>query len=201
MPNVTPLLPISRVRPLLLWVGGVVLFALGGCRGEDEIRAYEAPHPSEPKSASSKTRLLAALFPRNERIWAIKLMGPEVEVAEHADAFRRFVQSVRMKDKGDPPITWTVPEGWRQTREVALSFATFALGAGDRPLQVTVTPVTATGPQAILDNINRWRGQLGLSPIASGQLADIGKEITVDGVAATLVDMTGPGVTRRTGRP
>jgi hypothetical protein len=127
-------------------------------------------------------------------------MGPDGEVASHTDSFRRFVQSVRINEKGEPPISWKVPDGWRKGKDVPLSYATFELGSGEKPLQLTVTPVTVSGPNAVLDNANRWRGQLGVGPITSAQLSEFSKTIQVDGIEATLIEMTGPG-TARTGRP
>jgi hypothetical protein len=127
-------------------------------------------------------------------------MGPTDQVAAHAADFRRFVESVRFGQEKDQPISWTAPESWKRGKEVAFSYATFVLGAGDKPLQLTVTPVAGGGPNVVLDNVNRWRGQLGLAPVAAGDLDSVATPLTVAGASAHLVDMSGsggPGMGRR----
>ena len=44
---------------------------------------------------------------------------------------------------------------------------------------------------AILPNVNRWRGQLGLAPVDEAGLAELTKEIKVNGETGIQVDMTG----------
>jgi hypothetical protein len=71
-----------------------------------------------------------------------------------------------------------------------MSFAAFRAGR-DR-LKVTLT---ALGREAasVLDNVNRWRGQVGLKPTTEPELAAITRSLDVDGRAVTLVDLAGPG--------
>src|SRR5262245_29603892 len=156
----------ARVRRLD-YIGFAALFVLAlglmGCGAEDEIRTYRVPKAAPVVAPAPKTRLLAALFPQADKTWAIKLMGPVADVAKHAEAFHKFVESIRLTPQADPPLAWTLPEGWRTAKEVAFSVATFQLGSEDHALQVSVTPVAGNSATAVLDNINRWRGQLGLA--------------------------------------
>ncbi len=43
----------------------------------------------------------------------------------------------------------------------------------------------------LLPNVNRWRGQLGLSPVAENDLPQMTQSLDVPGGHATLVDLTG----------
>src|SRR5439155_3080433 len=106
--------------------------------------------------------------------------------------FEHFIQSVRFTKKGDPPVTWTAPEGWHREAGAGLRFASFRLGAVENPLELTVTPLGREGG-SLLDNVNRWRGQLSLKDIDEAQLNKLVQELDVDGVKAMVVDLTGIG--------
>jgi len=168
-------------------LAGLALLLQSGCQN-DEIRSYQVAKPEK-----IELRLLAAMFQHGERTWFIKLMGPAAEVNEHKEAFDRFLQSVQFSDKTETPITWTVPEGWREERGSKLRYATFHLESKNQSLEVTVV---ALGREAgtLLANVNRWRGQIGLAPATQAELGKVSKEVKVHGVAGTLVDMAGKAV-------
>ncbi|MBI3465128.1 MAG: hypothetical protein HY000_19035, partial [Planctomycetes bacterium] len=59
----------------------LVLAVLAGCE-QDEIRRYQVPREESPKPhASSRKpqaeRMLAAIVPRDDQTWFIKLAGPK----------------------------------------------------------------------------------------------------------------------------
>ena len=158
-------------------------------------RHYRVPKPEalpvSTEPAGPPQRLLAAIFIQGDRTWFFKLTGSPEEVEKHQGEFEHFIQSVRFK-KGDPPITWTAPEGWQREGKTALRVETFRFGSKENPLELSVTPL---GREAgsLLDNVNRWRGQLGLKNIDEAELNKIVRELDVDGVKAMLVDLTGIG--------
>jgi len=172
-----------------------------GCQ-DDEIQSYRVPKPetiqlaSQPKETAQPQRFLGVIALHGERTWFFKLVGPTAAVAAEKDNFDRFIQSVRFTNEADTPVTWAVPEGWQEqpgsTQGPVQRYATFRLGPKDEPLELTVTPL---GPAAgsVLDNVNRWRGQIGLGPIDESALKTVTTEIDLGGTSATLVDMTGPG--------
>src|SRR5262249_15268333 len=88
------------------------------------------------------------------------------------------------------PLTWTLPSGWRESAgKSPTRFAT--LRAGTDSLEVSISSL---GQEAsdVKNNVNRWRGQLGLKPVANdAELAASSKPITVDGHAAHLIDLVG----------
>jgi hypothetical protein len=83
-----------------------------------------------------------------------------------------------------------VPEGWRQESGSDLRYATFRLGPKDSSLELTVIPL---GREAgsILANVNRWRQQIGLKPVSEAELSQVSKQLKIDGISVTWVDMTG----------
>ncbi len=153
-----------------------------------------------PAPAAGKTRLLAAILPQADRTWFLKLLGPADSVAEQADAFDRFLRSVRFTGNENEPMQWTVPEGWKQLPGAGERLATFQVPGKDRPLELAITSFPGK-VGTLAANVNRWRGQLGLPPVSDEtELSKITKELEVNGVKATVVDMTGPGGGRPMGR-
>ena len=134
-------------------------------------------------------RLLGAVFPREDGAWYFKVMGPADVMEAVKPEVDAFVRSVRFTGMADPPLTWTVPEGWKKGRGNQFSYAAFSVGREGQQVELTVSPVKGS----LLMNLNRWRGQIGLGDIGPGDLARETTEAEIDGVKATLVDWTGQG--------
>jgi len=88
-------------------------------------------------------------------------------------------------------LTWTAPGDWQAEPLSAMRIGSFAVSsdAGSADISISAFPGEAGG---LLANINRWRGQLGLDPIAGGDLA--GATIAFDGAGGlhfTVVDLSG----------
>jgi hypothetical protein len=88
-------------------------------------------------------------------------------------------------------LTWTAPAGWQAKPLGAMRLGSFAVSsdAGSADISIIAFPGEAGG---LLPNINRWRGQLGLAPLAEG---DLGAATTaLDGTGGlhfTVVDLSG----------
>ena len=71
-------------------------------------------------------------------------------------------------DHGDiqPELTWSVPAAWHQDKTPRpMREATFTVGEGEQAGEIAVTRLSGQfGDMAA--NINRWRGQVGLEPVA-----------------------------------
>lgn len=91
--------------------------------------------------------------------------------------------------------TWTVPDGWRESKGSSISLAAFAVVEGDKSVETTVTPAGGD----VLTNINRWRGQLGLPDWSAEELVQQSKSVSVDGSPGTLVALVGKD--SKTGQP
>jgi hypothetical protein len=180
---------------------GLAAVAVLGCQNGDEIRRYQAPH--EPR-----VRMLAAIVPHEESTWFVRLTGPDPAVESHKADFRAFVESFRFEDKAEPPVTWTVPKGWRKDlnapRKGAFGrVATFRLPVkeGD-DLELTVVKLGRQGQAGdTRANVNRWRGQLGLEPVSADELKGVTEQLKVGDTAATLVDLKGTGSRLVAARP
>jgi hypothetical protein len=189
--------PPKSWRDFGLLLGGILALALTGCH-DDEIRTYQVPRaesaaPSPASAETGKYRMIAAIFPRSDRTWFFKLTGPTPVVTANEAAVQQFLHSIRFIGRDDPPITWTLPEGWTRLPGGELRYATLRLGPADAPLELTVHTFEGRAG-SVPDNINRWRRrELSLPEASRLELARATRRETINGAAATLVDMTGPG--------
>ena len=190
-----------------------------GCGNQDEIERYPVPevemggsadaalltahNPSEMGiTATYPARMLAAMITQGEQTWFFKLLGPDEAVAALDAEFRNFLKSVRFKD-GEPK--WTIPASWHEMPGSGLRFATIEISQSTPPLQLTVIPLTTLeggGDGYVLENLNRWRGQLGLSKISLDQLPEAVEQIQADDATATMATLVGNApATKSMGQP
>jgi len=204
----------KRLAALLLMTWLTPL-AVSGCE-EAEVKRYRAPKDEAPpplvsehvtggaatpratggamRSAASAgpQRLLAAIVPRDDQVWFVKLMGPAALVDAEAPRFAQLIESLRFAgDEGGGHPTWSTPQGWRLGAESAGRFATLILPT-DPPLETTISALPPHSGD-LLSNVNRWRGQLGLRPTGTPALPTMTREIELNGVSATLVDLRSEG--------
>lgn len=195
----TDLSPAPRhLGPALLC--GLAVLLLAGCQ-DDEIRRYSVPKPPELPAPPATVRLLAAIVPQAEQTWFFKLQGPIEVVDQQAPVFDRFIHSVRFTGKADEPAQWTLPDGWKL---LPVPDSEKRVMDGERRARIQVEtkgePLTldvTSFPSKFGDlrgNVDRWRRQIGLKPSGTADLGKMTKEIDVNGVKATLVDMAGPGL-------
>jgi len=157
-----------------------------GCNHQDQISHYQVPHPKPPH------RVLGAIVPHGDRGWFFKLSGSNDLVAAQAAAFTKFIQSIHFDAGEEANPQWQLPEGWKQTRGGDMRFATIEIPADGKPLELSVIGLPSQGkPEALLPNLNRWRGQIGLAPISAEQLATKTNRFEVAGATATLVNWAG----------
>lgn len=86
-------------------------------------------------------------------------------------------------------VTWTLPEGWSESPNSSpMRYATIKAGSAD----MMVSKLTSQGWGNLLDNLNRWRGQVGLPPIddPAKQTPELYK--APDGREWTTYELTGP---------
>ncbi len=144
-----------------------------------------------PPTGEPTDRTLAVIVPTTPQGWFFKLTGPEAAVAAVEPAFNDFLKTVKFAD-GQP--TWTLPEGWQQQPGNAFRFATLVIPGEGKPLELTVSGLPNSGSDNVayvLQNVNRWRGQLQLASIAADALATETKTIDVGGTSSTLVNLAG----------
>ncbi len=99
---------------------------------------------------------------------------------------------------GTKPIKYMVPQGWEETGPRSMMGITivtsFQIQEAGQRAEVQVTPLPGMGMGGgVLNNVNRWRGQVGLPDINQAQLdRDPPKSIRVGNAEAPYYDFTGP---------
>ena len=85
------------------------------------------------------------------------------------------------------------PEGWEEQPAGQMAISSYLIrGAGSARAQVTVTALPASAKSKDeLENVNRWRGQVGLKEIDVDQLERERERIQIAGHAGALFDMAG----------
>ena len=163
--------------------------------------------------ADPKQRTVAAMLARENSTWFFKLKGDAGTVAAEKPAFVEFLKSVSFEPstaavaandarpvstnikkepvaEGSTP-QWTVPPGWNAQAAPMMVLHSFAI-SGEQGGQATISISTLPGAAGgALDNVNRWRRQLGLEPVEESGLPAMTTSIDVMGGKAMLVDMTG----------
>lgn len=93
--------------------------------------------------------------------------------------------------KREAPFKFETPEGWKAAPGNEFSILAFLVSDKGKKASVTVSALGG-GAGGLLANVNRWRGQVGLDDIDDKQLAKLALDLTVSGLAAKLVDLSGP---------
>jgi hypothetical protein len=193
-----PFRPVPGARRLLLLAA---LALLAGCQKEEDVRHYTAPKPESPPipapAERSMQRILGAIIPREGgELWVFKLMGPAGTLKEHEAEFDSFIKSVTFPDGAKAP-SFKNPANWNPVEGPKFAVAAFRVGPDEQAPQITVTPSRGS----VVDNVNRWRDQLGLKPADEDEVKQSTKEIQNGDVKITVVDLTGSGTGKMASRP
>jgi len=182
--------------------------------GSEPAKLIDLTGAVKSSDAVSPSRILVAVFPHGGVTWFFKLAGNATVVSAQKPAFLDFLQSVSFTERpgtsrpgqfvstnvkrlpgseaeGAPvKPAWEVPADWREAPVGQMSLARFEIGGSDSKAEVTVSafPGAAGG---LLDNLNRWRGQLGLKPVGQAEAEKLVASLDVMGGKAMLVDMNG----------
>lgn len=178
----------------------VMLCSAVGCGSNDEIKTYQVKKPADNPAAASqaeptaegpaKVRLLGAIIPIKDGNWFVKFSGPTEVIDAHEKEFDAFVNSIRVADDPRKPPTYTAPSGWKEQPARQMRLVTFAVD--DKPNSPQVYISTPFGG-SVLDNVNRWREEVGAKRATAAELPSVTKELLLGTTVAYRVDARGPG--------
>jgi len=164
-----------------------------------------------PAGGPGRQRIVVAMATQEGMTWFFKMTGEDALVAREKPNLIRFLENIQLHQEmegSDPHAglglaagrqgaaaavgTETtapafLPTGWTPVAPGPMLTAKFELPGGG--VQVTVS--SAGGD--LLSNVNRWRGQLQLTPVGASELPSITTNLAVGATQATLVDMEGGG--------
>ncbi|MGV3532039.1 MAG: hypothetical protein ACO1QR_06685, partial [Chthoniobacteraceae bacterium] len=214
--NVTPLPNMAGKEELVvnLWrqqvgqeplAGEAVAAALTSVPvGKAEGKSFEISGSREGKPSL----IVTAMLHEENVSWFFKLSGDQAVVEAQKPVFFEFLKSVRPAEGGAAPAAasaapaaaeaapqfkWDIPQGWEQLAPGAMQVAKFKVPEKDgakAELAVSVFPSDTGGTLA---NVNRWRGQLGMTPVDEAGLAEVAKPLDPAIPNATLVDLSQDG--------
>ena len=179
---------------------------------------------SGAESANPRQRMLAAIVPHAGRVWFFKMTGPHDVISSQKTNFDTFINSLspgRPGSTGGPVVaspssmpaqaqlptappsaltlkSYKAPNGWRELpNQSPPRAAAFEMGPADKKADFVITHFPQNGAGSFLDNINRWRNQLGLGPITDPKQVEM-KDITIgaDG-PGVLVEFHNPDNAKR----
>jgi hypothetical protein len=153
-------------------------------------------------AGDGQKRILGAMVVEGDRVWFLKVMGTAARVENHKKEFEDFVSSLKLngpRKESKDELSWITPKGWENGGDKPMRALTFFTGDMSDPAEVMVTRLGGTKFGELLDNINRWRAQVGLGPVT--KVDDQPSErITLAGKPAAYFDFTGPGSEQRPNR-
>lgn len=161
----------------------------------------------QARGTKESTRMLAAIVPQpnTDFFWTFKVQGPPQDLEKIKPALVKLLGSLAWKTEKPELPEWQIPEDWRVEKQAEDKFgrmATIELPAELEYHEIAVAKFTNTGdwPQALLANVNRWRGQLKLEPLSTDRIDATLEKVSFTGGEALLMDKAGmtqamPGMT------
>ncbi|MEN1679395.1 MAG: hypothetical protein AAGJ46_07360 [Planctomycetota bacterium] len=90
------------------------------------------------------------------------------------------------------PIAFDTPEGWIEKPASSMRLATLMTGGGEAAAEAVASVFPAVpGMVEIEGNVNRWRGQVGLSQVTGEALGEATETIEIAGAEATYTEAIG----------
>ncbi len=90
-----------------------------------------------------------------------------------------------------PNLQWKLPAGWEQVTPGQMRLASFRVNGRDgKQADVGIFPLPGAAGSD-LDNVNRWRSQVGQPPVPEEELAKLAQAVEVAGQTAQLYDQAG----------
>jgi hypothetical protein len=177
-----------------------------------------------PKDAdpAKDGRIVAAIAPTSGSTLFFKMRGNAALTEAQKTDFTKWVAAVcnapqaenkspqmaamSPPNSGTPQIKWKTPEGWTEVPPSAMRYASFsAPGTNGGTLDISVVTFPGDGGSDV-DNVNRWRRQIGLGSVDEKDVAALIGSMNTDRADFSTLDMTGGDTrviaawTRRDGR-
>lgn len=167
-----------------------------------------------PDGGAAPPALLAAIIPHAGQVWFFTLKAPQPVVAAQKSNFEAFLHSIQFPTEPAPAApqaesphgqmanpasagsyrleSWKTPDGWvEQPGSNSMRVTSFRVTANGQQAEVIVSRIQQGHSGSLVDNYNRWRGQVGLGPI-SDQAEAHSSSGMVGGLPAMFVTFAGP---------
>lgn len=168
--------------PPLCCLGFIILSA--ACKQNREIKVYRVAKESSAAPAASAEAPAAApgMMPGG-------VMPPGASGDPHAGLSADQLSSIT--PGGAPQISDAPPSGWKKQPPTSLRQASYRVeGEGGAVTDISLV-ILRGAAGGTLDNVNRWRGQLGLEPIDGAGLKQTSENLTIPAGEAVAVEIEG----------
>ncbi|MCM8542704.1 MAG: hypothetical protein NE328_20730 [Lentisphaeraceae bacterium] len=164
------------------------------CQEKDKIRVLEVDTGVDHKKAVKEEKAMPSLaenvnlimgivIPTSNRQWFIKMAGPyeEFENKDVTPMFDKLRETIRFDDYSVEVVTFELAEGWVFKREKGFIHSSITHPKYSSKFTIS----SARG--SLLDNVNRWYGQLGMQPITDFGLTQVVQKINFNGYFALAI--------------
>ena len=155
-----------------------LLLLAAGCQ-RDEVKVYHVGDSQNQMSAQS-----APALPADSPNSTLPPGHPDISSAP-------AMAAPLASESAQSPLTWKTPGGWTEVPPSEMRLASFKVsGANGKQADVSIVPLP--GMAGTDDaNVNRWRGQVGLSDVSSDELQKSVETVEAGGQPAQLYDIAG----------
>ena len=155
-----------------------LLFLAAGCQ-RDEVKVYRVA-----KNQEQPPQQTAPALPTDSPNPALPPGHPDISSAP-------TMAAPLAPESAQAPLTWKTPEGWTQVPPSEMRVASFKVAGKDgKEADVSVVPLPGMSGSDEA-NVNRWRGQVGLSAASADELQKLAEKVEAGGKSAQLYDLAG----------
>ena len=189
---------LPRVSPSVGATIAALSLTLAGCR-EEPVRTYNVAKDTPPPAAASSAQPASGELPPGHP--PIGGMPPATPPSGDASTLPPGHPAIGGAAMAGPPagpaaapvsdsLTWAAPDHWMAKPLGPMRRGSFTPknSAGEADCSIFVFPADRN---PLLDNINRWRGQLGLAPITAAQIPAETATLENGGLKFTTVELLG----------
>lgn len=165
-------------------------------------------HPGQKITIFSKDQsqaMSAVLVNVTGQTWFFKFKGDAALIKSQDKIFDQFMQSFKFSKTTSPAmpkmaidtpptqtLAYQMPPGWEEQKASGMRVASFTAGQNDKSVEISVIPLRGEAG-GILDNVNRWRRQVELSPEEENKIQNQLKEIEVGGEKGFQIQLINQG--------
>ena len=165
------------MRFTVVMVVSALAWMAAGC-GKDEVRVYQAPQDAPP---------VAAANPQGKTTQTPSASEVPESAASGSSSSARSESSASER----PAVPWTVPAGWEEKPASGMRVASYGVKRPDgRSVDISVVAMGG-GAGGELENVNRWRDQIGLEPATEADLAGLRSIIPAGNRQVVMYELDG----------
>lgn len=169
-----------------------------------DIATVDLTGEPENGDANKDGRIVAAIASDAGGTAFYKMRGNRTLVGAEKENFTKWVTSSRSgnapttaaetipasSDSAPPQVKWDLPADWHTGAPSPMRYASFTADANGAKADISIVTFPGEGG-ADLDNVNRWRQQIGLPALEAAALQPLISPVATDEIRFSTIDMTG----------